>query len=102
MDPTPAEMTEYFLRQGKERRAAALNARIPERLKASLELLADYWTKRESVALGDADAEVSLGDVVVRLLSLGVEGAWAEAGLAPYPDKATVEKLKQRLDKSNA
>ncbi len=85
-----AEMADYFQAASKEKRSEVLHLRIPKRLKGQLKLLADYWTQRSKMASREDAVEVTVPDVVIRLLAIGLEGAWTEAGLPAEPDAATV------------
>jgi hypothetical protein len=67
----------------QERRTEQVTCRVPKALKESLTDLAKLWTEMERSRLEGADVEVSLADVVVRLLTLGSEGAWTEVGGRP-------------------
>lgn len=73
----------YF--EPQERRTKQLTARIPKSVSDGLKDLSRLWTHMEQARTGDKDAEVSISDVVVRLLQIGVEGAWAELGLRAGP-----------------
>lgn len=89
------EMADYFQSSSKERRSEVLHLRIPKRLKEQLKLLAKYWTQR---ARTDSDAgEITTPDVVIRLLTIGLEGAWTEAGLPAEPEKAIVDEAIRSL-----
>lgn len=84
------EMADYFQSAPKERRSDILHLRVPKRLKGQLKLLAHYWTERSRMQSREAEA-VTMADVIIRLLVIGLEGAWAEAGLASEPDKVAVD-----------
>jgi hypothetical protein len=87
----------------QERRSAALNARIPSEMKTSLEALARLWTTVERERSGDSEAEVSVTDVVNRLLAIGLEGAWGEAGMSGPPvDEAGWKQLSAGVIKALA
>lgn len=74
----------------EERRSALLTVRSPSTLGSRIKDLADYLTKKDRMNNKDARKTTS-GDVVVRLLVLGLEGAWTQAGLSPKPDKAEID-----------
>jgi hypothetical protein len=70
----------------QEKRTAQLNARVPAETKVSVEALARFWTHVERERSGDPEAEVTVTDVVNRLLTIGLTGAWGEAGLQGPPE----------------
>jgi hypothetical protein len=89
----PEEMADYFKSDlAKEKRSEMLNVRIPKSLKARLKQLAEFWTERAKLQTRDAQ-DVTVGDVVVRLLTVGIEGAWTDAGLSGRPSQAEVDEL---------
>ena len=55
--------------------------RIPESLKAELEEIAGLWTEAQKLA--EVPGLVSINDVALRLLRLGVDGVWKEVGGRP-------------------
>lgn len=80
----------------EERRSGVLNVRIPRSLKTRLEEFAKFQSEKAKLTKRDA-AKVTVGDVVVRLLTNGLERAWAQAGLPPTPTKAEVDALIQSM-----
>lgn len=83
--PNDAYDMSYF--EPQERRTKQLTARVPKSVSDGLRDLSRLWTHMEQARTGDKEAEVSISDVVVRLLQLGIEGAWAEIGLPPPKTK---------------
>lgn len=77
--------------RSQERRTEQISVRLPRRVKDSLQRLAYYWTALEREVSGDADVEVTVGDVVVRLTDVGIDGAWEEAH-AQHDDR-TIQKM---------
>lgn len=57
----------------------ALNFKVPEALKANLQALVRLWKIRAEVYNFDP-SDIDLTHVCTRLLSVGIDGAWAEAG----------------------
>jgi hypothetical protein len=90
-------MPPYY--EPQERRTQQLTARIPKSISDGLKDLARLWTHMERTRTGDADAEVTVSDVVVRLLQVGLDGAWAEIGFQPKTDEQW-QKLLERADKA--
>lgn len=84
--------------KSQERRTDQLTARIPKRMKDALQRLAYYWTALERETSGDAEVEVTIGDVVVRLVDVGLEGAWEEAR-EKHDDKA-IDAMVREVEKS--
>lgn len=95
------EMADYYKPLTQERRGDTLNARVPKRLKDQLLLLAAIWTEKERIRQKDKLAEATVGDAVVRLLAVGLQGAWAEAGISVDdvgdPSEAEAEALLKNL-----
>lgn len=86
-----AAADDYFARvELKEKRGKALNVRVPVSLKADLEELAEFMTAKDRLSEGKEAIETSVGDVVVRLLKVGIEGAWTQAGLSAKPSKEEI------------
>lgn len=79
----------YF--KSQERRTDQLTARVPKRLKDEMIRLARYWTALEREASKDDEIDVTVGDVMVRLLDVGLEGAWEEA--REKRDDKTIERM---------
>lgn len=89
-----ADVADYFRSDiAKEKRSEMLNVRIPKSLRLQLNQVIDLWTKMAKAKLGNEAVEVSLGDVVVRLLTVGVEGVFADAGLKSRPTQAEIDEL---------
>lgn len=86
----------YF--EPQERRTQQLTARIPKSVSDGLKDLAKLWTHLERSRTGDEEAEVTVSDVVVRLLQVGLDGSWAEIGFQPKSDADWTELFK-RADK---
>jgi hypothetical protein len=92
--------------KSQERRTEQVTARVPKRIKDSLQRLAYWWTSIEREETGDADIEVTIGDVLVRLADVALEGAWEEAR-EKYDEKtidarvAAVERSLAKKTKSN-
>lgn len=76
-----------------EPRSQQLNARVPKSVLEGLRDLARLWTAHEQARTGDETAEVSLSDVVVRLLKVGLDGAWEEIGHRPTSEEEWAELL---------
>lgn len=85
----PAAMARFY--EHREQRTEQLNVRTSRRLKLRVEKLARLWTYLEryqgGVKPADPEApggrakglpEVSLADVVNRLIAVSLDGAWAE------------------------
>lgn len=70
-----------------------MNARVPKSVMESLRDLARLWTHHERVRTGDEEAEVTVSDVAVRLLQIGLNGAWEEIGHRPTTDAEWEEVL---------
>ena len=84
MDFPVAMADDYFKRSElDEKRADTLNVRVPKSLKTQLEELAQFLTDKDRVANKEARG-TSVGDVVVRLLKAGVEGADARVAAAEH------------------
>lgn len=98
MHVTPEMPGPYY--KSQERRTDQVTARIPKRMKDDLQRLAHYWTALEREATKDSDVEVTIGDVVVRLLDVGLEGAWEEA--REKFDEKTIDKMVGDVEKSLA
>lgn len=65
------------------RRTAQMSIRVPPSVKEALDDLARAWTILERIENGEDPrdkkaAEVTVADVVNRLLKIGVEGSWTE------------------------
>lgn len=89
-----SEVIDMGYYEPQERRTEQINVRMPRSTKARLERLAELWTHLEQVRSGDDDASVSISDVVLRLVQVGLDGAWSEIGGEPQTD-AELEKVKQ-------
>lgn len=74
----------YF--EPQERRTEQINVRVTKTVRDSLVRLADIWSHVEQIRSGDTDATVSVSDVVMRLIQIGLQGAWAEIGLEAKTD----------------
>ena len=64
-----------------------VSVRVPADLHANLEGLAQFWSALDSAVVGPDAPETDLSDVVIRLLEMGVDGAWAEIGGRPVNEK---------------
>ena len=71
-------MSQYW--EPQERRTKDLSARVTKSVYDGVKAVARLWTAVERHRTGDADYVVSAGDVVNRLLKIGIEGAFAEFG----------------------
>lgn len=73
------EMPDYFKTTlTEERRDDALNFRCPSRLKKQLVLLAQIWDAKQQIKTKRRAAEVTYSDAAIRLLAVGLAGAWEE------------------------
>jgi hypothetical protein len=100
----PSRRRDYFSDMGyyepQERRTQQISARVPKSVKDGVARLSKLWTKMERLRTGDKEVEVTETDVIVRLLSVGLDGAWAEMGGEPKTDRELdelVEKASQAL-----
>lgn len=84
----------YFEPQTKP---AELRIRFPASLRDDLRLIAEIWDALEKRV--GSGATVSLNDVIVRLLSVGRDGVWAEYAGKPETSAAKAE-LIERLAKA--
>lgn len=101
MDFPVAMADDYFKRSElDEKRADTLNVRVPKSLKTQLEELAQFLTDKDRVANKEARG-TSVGDVVVRLLKAGVEGAYLQAELPSKPTKQEIAEYLESLKSSN-
>lgn len=90
----------YF--EPQERRTAQITARVPKAVDQGLKDLSRLWTHLEQAKSGDPKAEVSVSDVIVRLLKVGLAGAWAEVGGQPETEeqwKKLLGQASKTLDK---
>lgn len=73
------EMTEYFRLPEK---STHLNLRVPESLKADLLNVVRLWKlmAKAAGAKDEAIEDITLTHVCERLLRIGVDGVWAQAG----------------------
>ncbi len=91
-------VADYFRSDiAKEKRGEMLNVRIPKSLRTRLNLVISLWEKMAQAEHGNEAVKVSLGDVVVRLLTVGVEGVFADAGLKSWPTQAEIDELIRSL-----
>lgn len=88
----------YFEPQERRRRTEQITVRIPKPIQEGLERLSRLWTHLERLRTEDDRAEVTVSDVVNRLLEIGLEGAWSEAGFRPKTDEE-LDELKKRAEK---
>lgn len=98
----PIVMSDDYLDRRVERdelRSSLLTVRAPMSLRDRIKALADFLTQKDRVENKDAPRTTS-GDVVVRLIVLGLEGAWKQAGLPAKPTKEEIA-AKLRELKSN-
>lgn len=72
------DMSKYW--EPKERRTKDLSARVTKTVYDGVKAVARLWTTVERHRTGDTEYVVSAGDVVNRLLGVGIEGAFAEFG----------------------
>lgn len=86
--------------KSQERRTEQVTARVPKRIKASLQRLAHWWTHLERKDTGDDDVEVTIGDVLVRIADVALEGAWEEAH--EKHDEKTIDAAVREVEKSLA
>jgi len=93
---TPAMGQSYY--KSQERRTEQVTARVPKRIKDSLQRLAYWWTFKERQATGDDELEVTIGDVLVRLADVGLEGAWEEA--RTENDEKAIDSAVREVEKS--
>ncbi len=90
-------MTDNYYRL-PERRTAHLTARVPKSVIDGLKEIARLWEIAEK--LKDPIAEVSQSDVVVRLLEVGIAGAWAQMEIDHPPrTEKEWEDIKRRVTK---
>lgn len=76
--------------------------RAPEGLHEELKEIADLWHQVEQRV---GEGKVSLNDVLIRLLRVGVDGVWTELGGRPTTDKAKqalVERMVAAHEKARA
>ncbi len=88
----------YFEPQERRRRTEQITVRIPKPIQESLDKLSKLWTHLERLRTEDPGAEITVSDVVNRLLEIGLEGAWSEAGFRPKSE-AELDELKKRAEK---
>lgn len=88
----------YFEPQQRRRRTEQITVRIPKPIQEGLDRLAKLWTHLERLRTEDERAEVTISDVVNRLLEIGLEGAWSEAGFRPKSEEE-LDELKKRAEK---
>ena len=88
----------YFEPQERRRRTEQITVRIPKPIHEGLERLSKLWTHLERLRTEDPGAEITISDVVNRLLEVGLEGAWSEAGSRPKSDEE-LDELKKRAEK---
>lgn len=96
MSEVPAYDMGYF--EPQERRTQQLTVRLPKSVTDGLKDLATLWTHLERTRTNDPESEVTVSDVVVRLLQVGLDGAWEEIGFHPKTKEQWAELLK-RADK---
>jgi hypothetical protein len=94
VDPYSFAMGYY---EPTERRTQQISARVPKSVKDGIARLSKLWTKIERARTKDEEVEVSETDVIVRLLSVGLDGAWAEMGSEPMSDKDIDELAKRAI-----
>lgn len=72
----------YYRRPQKKGKRVALNFKVPEALKANLELVKRLWALRAEVdgAAPDEIRDIDLTYVCNQLLDSGIDGAWEELG----------------------
>lgn len=84
--PTYA-MSDLYFPKGDEKRTQQLTVRIPKSVKDGLEELSRFWSELSQERTGDPENDVSVSDVAVRLLQVGLAGAWGEVGGRPQSEK---------------
>lgn len=92
MDPSTDVADYWNSEMAKERRGDVLHVRVPKSLMVRIKQVADFWTKKARIDVPDAK-EVSTGDVVVRLMAVGIEGIWTDANLPSKPTQAEIDAL---------
>lgn len=70
-----------------------LTLRWPAELREDIQEIADFWTDLNT-AIGQPE-KVSLNDVILRMLTVGRDGVWAEYGTRP----GTKAERKELLDR---
>lgn len=101
--PPPSVQKKMPYYEPEELRSEQLNVRIPKSVYDGLKDLARLWTHLEQTR-ADTEAKaknrkvkpvskVSVSDVVVRLLQVGLNGAWAEIGMHPQTEREWAEVL---------
>lgn len=89
--PTKTDQTvPYYEPDPKE---VALSLRLPEELRDDLKLIARVWSRLDE-EIG-AGKKVSINEVIVRLLKVGRDGVWAEAGGRPKDELAETRLVKR-------
>lgn len=80
------DMSGYF-DDDKEKRPAQLTARVPTSIRDGIKELAEFLTAKNRAEVGEGASEVTDADVIVRLLRVGLSGAWAQLGGRPGSKK---------------
>lgn len=101
---TALEMPDYFKTSlTEERRDDALNSRVPSRLKKQLMLLAQIWDAKQQIKTKRRAAEVTHSDALIRLLAVGLAGAWEELEVeVDEHDDINEEQAQAKLDELTA
>lgn len=96
---TGTDVADYFKSElAKKRRDDVIHARVPVSLKKRIENLAYYWT--EKARISDPEArEISEADVLIRLMDVGLEGAWTDMEMPSDPSRSEIDaKLRELRD----
>lgn len=88
--------------ESNPRRTKQIAQRVTKRVFDGVEFLAQLWTAMEKIKTGDSEAEVTAGDVVNRLLELGLDSAFAEVGVPRPQTKEQLEKVVAAVEKQMA
>ena len=97
MDFPVAMADDYFKRSElEEKRSEALNVRIPKSVRARLDEVAEFLTLKDRVSNPEAK-KTTMGDVVVRLLKVGIEGVYAQVNLPARPTKEEITAFLESL-----
>lgn len=83
----PTYSMDLYFPRGEEKRTQQLTVRVPKSVKDGIEELARFWTRLSRERTGDPENEVTISDVTVRLLQVGLSGAWGEVGGRPDSEK---------------
>lgn len=94
------DMPDYFKTSlTEEKRDDTLNFRCPHRLKKQLVLLAEIWDAKQQIKTKRRAAEVTYSDAAIRLLAVGLAGAWEELEVeVDENDDINEEQAQAKLD----